>query len=485
MKIKSLFFVLILHVPAFAQETVYQSFDVDSIAQPRGGIAYLNTFLQVNLRKPVAIESKGIGGRAVVSGIVEPDGHVTDAKAITGKSPELDREAVRVFRLFNAWQPAQKDGKAVRQQVNVPVVFGPNPPFSYVDGTQIDYFDADRKFVAEGSEQVRYKQVSPIDTNGLPNGDRIIYKAKGTSWKEDYRLPLVRSKSEERSPRDKPVYLIGYRNEDKLWRGNVFGVDDTGALVSLTYYDNGRSTSLSQTYHANGSVAQRTELVDGNKASTSWYPNGQIKQVWTANDPKPMSVNNPDQVIAFWDSTGQSLVRDGNGRAIYTEMRKSHSDTTQHTLYIEQGLYANGFKQGTWTGHYADGSYFYEEQYDKGVCQGGKARTAGNDTVRYTTQMEQPEFKGGMQGLGQFLAQNLRYPADAQRARVQGRVFLSFVVCTDGTLCDYEVIKGLDSSINQEALRVVKAMNGRWKPGTRRGQKVRVKYTMPINFTLQ
>ena len=485
MKNHVLFLVLILCSPALAQETVYQSFNVDSVAQPRGGMAYLNTFLQVNLRKPVAIESKGIGGRAVVSGIVEPNGHVTDAKAIPGKYPELDREAVRVVSLFKAWQPAQKDGKAVRQQVNIPVVFKPNPPFSYVDGTQVDYFDADRKFVAEGSEQVRYKQVSPIDTNGLPTGDKIVYKAKGTGWKEDYRLPLVRSKSEELSPRGKPVYLIGYRNEDKLWRGNVFGVDDTGALVSLTYYDNGQSTRLSQTYHANGLVAQRTEIVDGQKAVTSWYANGQVKQVWTTSDSKPMTASNPDRVTAFWDSTGQQLVRDGNGRAFYTELRKSYSDTTRQTPYVEQGLYANGLKQGVWTGRYADGSYFYEEQYDKGICQGGKARTAGSDTVRYATQIEQPEFKGGMPGLGQFLAQNLRYPADAQRTRIQGRVLISFVVCTDGTLCDYEVVKGIDSSVDQEALRVVKAMSGRWKPGSQRGQKVRVKYNMPVNFTLQ
>jgi TonB family protein len=485
MKNQLLFLILIFCVPAFAQETVHQPFETDSAAQPRGGVPYLNTFLQANLRKPILIQSKGLGGRVVVSGIVETDGHVTDVKTTPTKFPELDREAVRVFRLFNAWQPAQKGGKAVRQQINFPVIFKPNLPFVYADGAQISYYDADRKPVTEGSEQVRYKQVSPVDTNGVPNGDKIVYKVKGTGWKEEYRLPLVRSKSEALSPRHKPVYLIGYRNEDKLWQGDVFGVDDAGTLVSQTYYDNGKIIGLTATYHANGLVAERTEIVDGKKASTSWYPNGQVKQVWTANDPKLMSVSNPDQVIAFWDSTGQSLIRGGNGRAIYTEMRKSHSDTTRQTPYVEQGLYVNGFKQGVWTGHYADGSYFYEEQYDKGVCQGGKARTAGSDTVRYATQMEQPEFKGGMQGLGQFLAQNLRYPADAQRARAQGKVFVSFVVCTDGTLCDYEVMKSAHPELDQEAVRVVKAMSGRWKSGTQRGQKVRVKYNLPINFTLQ
>ena len=105
--------------------------------------------------------------------------------------------------------------------------------------------------------------------------------------------------------------------------------------------------------------------------------------------------------------------------------------------------------------------------------------------MRYVVREPPPEFAGGMQGMGQFLAQTLRYPVDAQRARAQGKVFISFVVCTDGTLCDYAVVRGAHPDLDQEALRVVKAMSGRWKPGIQRGQKVRVKYNLPVNFTLQ
>ena len=488
MKTQLLFCLLLFFTPAFAQETVHQSFEVDSVAQPRGGMTYLNAFLQTNLRKPIGPESKGTGGRVVVSGIVETDGRVTDVKALQTKVPELSGEAVRVFRLFNAWQPALKNGKVVRQQVNIPVMFPPNTPFTYADGAQINYFDTDKKPVAEGTEQVRYKQVSPVDTNGLPNGDMIVYKLKGTNWKEEYRFPFVRSKSGEGSASGKPVYTIGHKNDDKMWQGNVFSIDHAGVLVGQTYYNNGRPTGLDVTYQANGLVANRIALVDSAVKSISWYSNGQIKQVSTLDKTALLLASypsSPERVTAFWDSTGKQLVWDGNGRAVYQEAKQSYADTTRQTLHVEQGAYANGLKQGIWTGRYADGSYFYEEQYDKGVCQGGKARTAGSDTLRYTTQQQQPEFLGGMQGLGQFLAQNLRYPPEAQRAKIQGRVYISFVVCTDGTLCDYEVMKGVNSSVDQEALRVVKAMSGRWKPGTERGQKVRVKYNLPVNFTLQ
>ena len=485
MKYVSLFCALILSLPVLAQETVYQAFEADSAAQPRGGMAYLTVFLSANLRKPIAVEAQGMGGRAVVTGIVEPDGRISSVKAIPGKSPELDREAVRVFSLFNAWQPALKNGKAVRQQVNIPVAFKPNPPFTYADGAVISYFNADKKPANEGSNDVYYKQVSPVDSNGVPNGDIIVYKSKGTGWKEDYRTPFVRSKPIKRAGWDMPVYLVGYQDGDKQWQGNVFGMTDGGILVDRTYFDGGRSTSSDLICYPTGLVAEQAETTTDKRVLTTWYPNGQIRQIWTVDKTAPPMSGNPMTVKALWNSAGQQLVRNGNGQAVYTEIRQSKSDTTRQTPYTEQGIYANGFKQGIWTGRYADGSYFYEETYDKGVCQGGKSRIGAGDTLRYTAQIEQPEFKGGMQALGQFLSQSLRYPPDAQRSRTQGKVFITFVVNTDGSLSDYEVIKGVHPELDKEALRVVKAMSGRWKPGSERGQKVRVKYNLPINFSIE
>ncbi|MFD2572819.1 TonB family protein [Spirosoma soli] len=476
---------LLVCTSAFAQEPIYKEFDVDSAAQPRGGMSYLNTFLQANLRKPLLAEAKGVSGRVIVSGVVEPDGHVTDATIMQSLRPDCDREALRVFKLFNAWQPAQKGGHPVRQLIVIPVMFRPNPPFSYVNGARVSYFDADSKPLADSSEQALYKQLMPLDTNGIPNGDLIVYQRKHSNWKEYNRLPFARQKDWQRSSSGKQLYLVGFQNAIKLWQNEVLTVDEAGTIFRRTYYDNGRPTGSGITYHANGAVADRKEENEGMNSVTSWYPNGQIRKIWASYPAKPLMPASPERVLAFWDSTGHQLVVEGSGRLTSSTSVKSYADTTQKTTYIEQGVYENGLKQGTWTGRYTDGSYFYEEQYEKGVCQNGKAQKNGGDTLRYIAVEQQPEFPGGMQGLGQFLAQNLRYPAEAQRGGIQGQVFISFVVCTDGTLCDYEVLKGLDSSINQEALRVVKAMSGKWKPGMQRGQKVRVKYNMPINFTLQ
>jgi protein TonB len=97
---------------------------------------------------------------------------------------------------------------------------------------------------------------------------------------------------------------------------------------------------------------------------------------------------------------------------------------------------------------------------------------------------EMPEFPGGEQALHKFLASNIEYPVIAQENGIQGRVYVKFVVNTDGSITDVEIARGVDPSLDKEALRVVRSMP-KWKPGKQRGKAVRVSYTVPINFVLQ
>ena len=96
---------------------------------------------------------------------------------------------------------------------------------------------------------------------------------------------------------------------------------------------------------------------------------------------------------------------------------------------------------------------------------------------------EMPQFPGGMRACMQFLARNVKYPASAQEAKEQGKVLVSFVVNTDGTIVDTQVIKSVSPDLDKEALRVIGSMP-KWQPGKQKGEPVRVRYTMPINFRL-
>ena len=94
-----------------------------------------------------------------------------------------------------------------------------------------------------------------------------------------------------------------------------------------------------------------------------------------------------------------------------------------------------------------------------------------------------PEFPGGMGEMMKYLSMNVRYPEAAHKAGAQGRVMVSFIVETDGTISNAHVQKGVSEELDQEALRVIKNMP-KWKPGMQSGKAVRVKYTIPISFRL-
>lgn len=137
-----------------------------------------------------------------------------------------------------------------------------------------------------------------------------------------------------------------------------------------------------------------------------------------------------------------------------------------------------------------------------------------------------PEYEGGIQGLMQFVAQNVRYPAIAQECGMTARVAVLFVIDADGSVSETKVVHnsgGKDmevkddanapapdvtvvgytkkdsekqylytaelntakKALEEEAIRVIKLTNGKWTPGEEKGEKVRVRYTIPITFRLQ
>ena len=97
---------------------------------------------------------------------------------------------------------------------------------------------------------------------------------------------------------------------------------------------------------------------------------------------------------------------------------------------------------------------------------------------------EQPDFPGGQAAMMKFLSDNIRYPVIAQENGIQGRVICSFVVERDGSITDVQVVRGVDPSLDREAIRVIQQMP-RWKPGKQRGSAVRVRFTLPVVFRLQ
>jgi TonB family protein len=98
-----------------------------------------------------------------------------------------------------------------------------------------------------------------------------------------------------------------------------------------------------------------------------------------------------------------------------------------------------------------------------------------------TIDQVQPQFPGGDDSLQSFLKANLVYPFDAKVNRIQGRVYIGFMVDKTGNIINPKVLSSASKELDQEALRVVKLMPA-WKPGTAGGSPVNVQYILPIDF---
>ncbi len=106
------------------------------------------------------------------------------------------------------------------------------------------------------------------------------------------------------------------------------------------------------------------------------------------------------------------------------------------------------------------------------------------ETKIFTVVEQMPMYPGGDAALMGYLRDNIKYPTVAAENGVQGRVVVGFVVERDGSITDVNILRGVDPSLDREAMRVVKSMP-RWNPGKQNGSAVRVKYQVPVSFRLQ
>jgi protein TonB len=101
----------------------------------------------------------------------------------------------------------------------------------------------------------------------------------------------------------------------------------------------------------------------------------------------------------------------------------------------------------------------------------------------YTVVDQPPTPQGGQAGLNNYLMKNLRYPAEAQRAKIQGKVIVGFVVTDVGRIAAVQIKQSVGGGCDEEATRVIRAMPN-WTPGQLKGKPVNVQTSLPVSFTL-
>lgn len=174
------------------------------------------------------------------------------------------------------------------------------------------------------------------------------------------------------------------------------------------------------------------------------------------------------------DSTNRVMVQDGNGHV--------STNISSFNGAVLGGEYKNGLKHGIWTMKSNDGIYSYKEEYLEGKFIIGESEVKGIKS-KYTSIYQTATFKGGLEGFYSYIKRSLIYPKDAQKKEIQGKVFLSFNVDIDGSLTNINVVRKLYPSLDDEALNVIEN-SPKWIPGKIHGLPVKMKFNVPISFSL-
>ena len=105
------------------------------------------------------------------------------------------------------------------------------------------------------------------------------------------------------------------------------------------------------------------------------------------------------------------------------------------------------------------------------------------DKVAYKVVEKMPSYVGGDEARVKFIVENIKYPENALKKGIQGTVYLTFIVRSDGSVTDVKILRGIGSGCDEEALRIVKMMP-KWNPGENKGKPVDVAFNLPIKFKL-
>ena len=176
----------------------------------------------------------------------------------------------------------------------------------------------------------------------------------------------------------------------------------------------------------------------------------------------------PEEILNTTKMTELAIVQDDQ----VTEEIKSQDDMKE----TETAVGTTDFDKGT------DDLNVVREHKEEVIVE--EKTEPVDDNKVFDVVEQKPQFPGGEAALLKYVADHIRYPADAQDNGVQGRVVVQFVVTKTGSIGEVKVVRGKDPSLDKEAVRVVKSLP-KFVPGKMNGHSVNVWYTLPIQFKLQ
>ena len=479
--IRFLFIALLLTgaVEANAQEAIpYQLVEV----RPKFGGREANEFAKwVNDRivYPELAKEKGLSGRVIVRFTISSEGEVGDVRVIRGVDPSLDKEAVRVVSSSPRWSPGKQRGESVDVSYTFPVIFQlRNDPLPITKETPLSYQLVEEKPKFNGGEAnefsrwVNQRLVYPEAAKEKGISGRVVVRFTITSEGKVTNVGVIRGvdpsldKEAVRVVSSSPRWTPGRQDGERV------DVVYTFPVIFLPRDDQDEELSLPSGAIPYAIVEEKPKFRGGDEnAFTKWIHERIIYPEIAKEDGVYGRVLVRFTVTSEGRVSDVSVVR-GVDPSLDSEAVRVVSSSPRWT-------------PGRQGGERVDVVYTVPVIFQSSDAVGlDEPSLLPSGAIPYTMVEVKPKFRGGDENaFSRWIQERLVYPEIAKEDGVYGRVLVQFTITSDGGVTGVKVVRGVDRSLDSEAVRVVSS-SPRWTPGRQNGEKVDVVYTCPVIFQL-
>lgn len=308
-------------------------------------------------------------------------------------------------------------------------------PFIYLYKRELQSlheYMADRDVVATGIDKQNYmmlilQQCTAVDFSNMSNNFSFLLTKK--------RIKMI--------------------TQNKKAKGVVIKALLTLPLFALLLFANCQSTGQNKV-----SAEKATENAV-EKESLTTIKLGEESYV-SFSDPMEINLDGTDYTLDINSVKNEKTFKLGDHKVV---AKNNHDERNSYTVTIDGKPFDLKYIKDVITGEFPMDGYDIPE----------------SDVVMFADVM--PEYPGGTNAMFDFIRKNVKYPESAKEKGIEGRVYVNFVIDKDGSISDIKVLRGLCKEIDEEAVRVVKAMP-KWNPGMQDGEPVRVQYTLPFYFKI-
>ena len=379
------------------------------------------------IRYPKSARQNGLQGTAVVSFIIEKDGRLTNIKAVRDPGEGLGAETERIIRTMPRWIPGKQRGRNVRVQYNLPV-----------------------RFKLEDEPELKDEK---WEESSFGDGLYVVgYKVSDAGQK----------------PSENNTLKLNAKD------GITVHTDKEGAktdLKSALFFLNGKEITREEVSKLSENTFEKVNIYAGEEAVKRYGERGRkgVVEIFL----------NTDNAVEIAGKEKPLIVVDGKIVAVENieEAAKPENIESVSILKGEAAIAAYG-DQGK------NGVVLIKTKKQKD--ENGVYRTLDNMPLFTGCDVNLPDAERKLcsdKKMLQFVYENIKYPAKAREAGIQGTVVVSFIIRKDGSVTDAEVKRPIDGGCSEEVMRVVKMMP-KWTPGLVDGKAVDSYFTLPVKFKL-